>query len=186
MRIGLENVLKKLLPSESLIVKQGVLNEEFPFFHPGKSGRYETQSGVTLAVFGALHPEVLENFGLSDSTLYFEIDSAIFLALSESSKEPVYKEFSKFQTLDRELNFVLDENIATAEVARKIASVDTRIGKVFVRDIYRDAAKIGESKKSVTFSFRIEDMEKTLEDSQTLALQEKIIATLATDKNNAK
>ena len=144
LRIGLENIFKKMLPSEKCLVKQGIDSGEYPFFHPGKSGRYETESGVTLAVFGGLHPEVIENFDLLDSTLYVTMDASVFLVLYDAGKEPIFKEFSKFQTIGRELNFVLDEKIPTGEIAKSIADLDSRISGVYVRDIYRDENKVGE------------------------------------------
>jgi len=47
-----------------------------------------------------------------------------------------------------------------------------------VVDEFRDSVKIGEGKKSISFSFLIQDLTKTITDEEALAIQEKIIKKL--------
>lgn len=76
----------------------------------------------------------------------------------------------------RDLNFVMSERIQTSYVALMIAQTHPSISDVQVIDIFRDAHKLGADKKSVTFSFLIQDSEKTLTDIEMLHIQEQIIA----------
>ncbi len=92
--------------------------------------------------------------------------------------EPKFSEPSKFPGVRRELNFVLNERDLSGDVAAAVSAVDERIGSVSVLDVFRDAAKVGEGKKSVTFSFVIEDPEKTITDQEALEIQNRIVAEM--------
>ncbi|EKD29864.1 MAG: hypothetical protein ACD_78C00236G0002 [uncultured bacterium (gcode 4)] len=63
-------------------------------------------------------------------------------------------------------------------VIAKISSVSPMLSSFSVVDIFRDATKIGADKKSVTFSFLIQDLTKTITDEEALVIQEKIIKKL--------
>lgn len=59
-----------------------------------------------------------------------------------------------------------------------IASVDPRVSAVTVVDTYRDAVRVGEGKRSVTFSFKISDSEKTITDAEALDVLNRVIAKM--------
>ena len=114
-----------------------------------------------MAYFGALHPKVLQNFELPSTTWYFEVDIASLI--SSISTESHYTEPNKYPSITRELNFVMDKTASTGDVAKLISSVDPRIHSLAVVDTY-EHEKIGIGKKSVTFSFVVEDTTKTITD----------------------
>lgn len=87
-------------------------------------------------------------------------------------------EISKFPGVERELNFVMDDRDSAGNAAETIASVSPMISGVRAIDVYRDAARLGEGKRSVTFSFRIENPEKTITDAEALDIQNSAIAKM--------
>ncbi len=154
-----------------LIVWQGT---NLPFLHPNASGAYLLED-VPVGYFGTLHPKVLQNFELPPSTWYFEVDLALLSrAITTYSK---YVEPNKYPSISRELNFLLERTKSTGEVARMISEVDSRIHSLSIADVY-EHDKIGKDKKSVTFSFVIEDYAKTITDEEAQTLQNTIIQTL--------
>lgn len=89
-----------------------------------------------------------------------------------------FSEIGKYPGITRELNFVFDETTSVNSVIAKIASVSPILSNFAVVDEFRDAVKIGEGKKSISFSFLMQDMTKTITDEEALAVQESIIKKL--------
>jgi phenylalanyl-tRNA synthetase beta subunit len=65
-----------------------------------------------------------------------------------------------------------------SSVIAKIASVSPLLSNFSVVDEFRDVVKIGEGKKSISFSFLMQDITKTITDEEALVIQEKIIKKL--------
>ncbi len=82
---------------------------------------------------------------------------------------------SKYQTISRELNFLLPENTPTGEIAADISAVHPWIQNIVVDSVYRDVEKIGSKKKSVNFSFLLSNTEGTINDESALSVQNQII-----------
>lgn len=175
LREMLDGFLASILPGVEFAVEQGT---DVAYLHPNKSGSY-TVGGKILITFGSVHPATAESFGLGDETIYtFEVDYSVLSGLFATSKY-TFSEISKYPGVRRELNFVLDERTPTDQVIQKIASVHPFLSDFSVADIFRDEVKVGAGKKSVTFSFLVQDTEKTITDEEALAIQMAIISKMA-------
>lgn len=175
LRTLLDGFLRTVLPGKVFAVEQGTA--DIASFHPNKSGRYMI-NGEVLISFGSLHPGVAESFGLSNAeVLLFEVD---YQKLSHyfATASYIFSEIGKYPGITRELNFVFSETIPVSTVIAKIASVSPLLSNFSVVDEFRDAQKIGEGKKSISFSFLIQDLTKTITDEEALVIQEQIIAKL--------
>ncbi len=128
-----------------------------------------------LIRFWKIHPGVAESFEISPETLYFEVEYDTVLRLASDSPR-VFTPISRFQKIERELNFVLDEQIKTGDIATTISSLHPWIHDVYVDSVYRDEEKIGKEKKSVNFAFTLINNEDTLSDAAALEVQNNIIA----------
>lgn len=134
--------------------------------------------GEMIINFGSLHPGIAESFGLANADiLFFEVD---YQKLSHyfATASHAFVEIGKFPGITRELNFVFSETTPVSTVIAKIASVSPLLSNFSVVDEFRDATKIGEGKKSISFSFLIQDLTKTITDEEALMIQEKIIVKL--------
>lgn len=174
LRTILDGFVRSLLPRVDFTVKQGM---EIAYLHPNKSGFYAIDGELVIS-FGSLHPGVAESFGLANADiLLFEVD---YQKLSDLFASASYRfaEIGKYPGITRELNFVFEETVPVSNVITKIASVNPILSNFSVVDTFRDVTKIGEGKKSVTFSFLIQDMAKTITDEEALVIQEQIIAKL--------
>lgn len=143
-------------------------------FHPGMMGQYALSDDTPLLTFGKIHPQVAEYFDIPSDVLYFEADYEAILELS-GDKETIFHPISRFQSISRELNFIMPESTETGEIAHVIDSMSPWIHDVVVDSIYRDDAKVGSEKKSVNFAFRLQSDEWTLSDSDALDIQNSII-----------
>ena len=124
--------------------------------------------------FGELHPSVAESFGLPAGTLYFEGEYEEILR-QMTEKEVRFHSISKYQTIPRELNFVLPLHTPTAEIARTIDAVHPWIEGVTVASVYEDTTKVGEGNKSVSFAFTLSNHESTISDEEALRVQDMVI-----------
>ncbi|MDD2565339.1 MAG: hypothetical protein PHY51_00680, partial [Candidatus Gracilibacteria bacterium] len=168
-----------VIPNNNWNIVQGTKLQDFPYFHPNKSGEIRLDNSELLGAFGYINPSVASNFELDDSKLiYLEIDfTKLFDLYIKSDLE--FREIPKYPGIDRELNFVMDEKTPVGDIISSISNIDTLIKNVRIIDIYRNSEKIGENKKSVTFSVYIQDYTKTITDEDALIIQNKIIDFLA-------
>lgn len=177
-RDAVTSFLSRALPRTKFEISQGADASKFPFLHPGKCGTVSI-GGKPVAAFGAVHPKTAEKYGFVEVPVsYFEIDPEAVFALVPEFGEPAFAEISKFPGVSRELNFVMDERDSAGAAASLIASASPLVSGVTVIDTYRDAVRVGEGKRSVTFSFRIEDSEKTITDTEAFDILSRAIAKM--------
>jgi phenylalanyl-tRNA synthetase beta chain len=93
-------------------------------------------------------------------------------------KETSFQEISRFQKIERELNFVVDETTRTWAMAEHLSAVHPWIQNISVDSVYRDDAKVGAGKKSVNFAFDLISTENTISDSDAWNVQAMIIARM--------
>jgi phenylalanyl-tRNA synthetase beta chain len=139
------------------------------FLHPWVSGSYMEGASIILS-FGRIHPAVAENFGVPSDALYFEADFETLLTHARD-KDTRFSPISKYQTIPRELNFVMEKNTPTGDVARHLSSFHPWISNVVVDSIYEDEAKVGAGKKSVNFAFTLVSHDATISDEEALRVQ---------------
>lgn len=142
------------------------------FLHPGASGRYMEDDRI-IAEFWKIHPAVASNFWLEE-WFYFEIDFSTLLEHMEDG-EVRFESISRYQTIPRELNFVMNTHTPTGEVARTLDALHPWITHVTVDSIFEDAEKIGSGKKSVNFAFTLSSHDATISDEEALSVQNLII-----------
>lgn len=146
---------------------------EYYALHPGRCAEIYLNDNL-LGVVGEIHPDVAENYELEGKRIYVaELD---FDLLIEKSDEVIrYTPLPKFPPADRDLAFVLEENIEVADVIELIKeTAGPLLENIEIFDIYR-GEKIPEGKKSVAFSLLFRSYERTLRDEEINEIQDKII-----------
>lgn len=84
---------------------------------------------------------VSESFQLLRGTLFFDADYELILALMQD-RDVRFAPISRYQTIPRELNFVLPSHTPTGDIARIIDAVHPWITDVHVDSVYEDEAKV--------------------------------------------
>ena len=147
------------------------------YLHPGVSADIiNVDTNEVIGSFGKVHPQVCKNFDLISNTYYGELNLDILASLPEKTHS--VKMLSKFPAVDRDLAIVCDENTTIGQI---LECVKKSCGKLYhsanVFDIYR-SEQLGKDKKSVAFSFKLVDYEKTLTDEEINQVVNKILKDL--------
>lgn len=91
--------------------------DEFAY-HPGRCAVL-TIDGERIGVFGELHPQVAENYGIVERVYAFELEADLLFKYTKSEKQ--YTPLPKFPAVTRDIAVICDENIPvlTLEKAMK-------------------------------------------------------------------
>ncbi|MEE8445922.1 MAG: phenylalanine--tRNA ligase subunit beta, partial [Alphaproteobacteria bacterium] len=149
------------------------------WYHPGRSGALGLGPNV-LALFGEIHPGVLDAMGLAGPVAGFEV----FLhripqprARSGKTRPPLNA--SPFQPLGRDFAFVVDADVPADSLVRAARGADKAlIGQVGVFDVYQGKG-VGEGKKSIAIAVTLQPRERTLTDQDIEKVSAAIVAAVA-------
>jgi len=148
---------------------------EAPSFHPGRCAEVFSD-GKPLGIFGELHPETLENYGIGTKAYAAKLDIA---AIMEASAPKTYKPLPKFPASTRDLAVVCDDSIPVAHLEKAITEgVGKILESVKLFDIYK-GKQIADGKKSVAFSITMRSHEGTLTDEQADSAVKKALKKLS-------
>lgn len=149
--------------------------------HPGRCGRIMLGEEV-LGFVGEVHPDVLENYDISERVYIAELDLDLILASSFATQE--IKPLPKFPASRRDLALVVGERVAAGEILTNIEDVGGElVEKVELFDVYR-GGQIPEGFKSVAFAIIYRSDTSTLTDEQVNELHQKIVDVI-TEKYDA-
>ena len=167
---------------ENLIEGLGVKGVKFlretenPSFHPGKTAKLIVGRKTEAGVFGEIHPDVNENFGIEVPCYVAEINlDAVY---ENSELENKYKPLPKFPAVTRDIALVVDEEVLVQDIEDTIRKAGSNIvEKVELFDIYR-GEQVEEGKKSIAYAIVYRNESKTLTDKEVNKVHEKILRAL--------
>ncbi|MFT6558961.1 phenylalanine--tRNA ligase subunit beta [Sneathiella sp.] len=146
------------------------------WYHPGRSGVLQLGPKNRLAVFGELHPAVLEAMKVKGPVVGFELYLDAIpkpKGVAKTAKEPL--KVSDYQAVDRDFAFLMDVGVSADKVLKAAKGADKKlIADATIFDIY-EGDKVAEGKKSVALSIRLEPMDGTLTDEQIEAVSQKVV-----------
>ncbi|OED50374.1 phenylalanine--tRNA ligase subunit beta [Rhodobacteraceae bacterium (ex Bugula neritina AB1)] len=156
--------------------KVQVLRDGAAWWHPGRHGRICLGPKKTLGVFGELHPKVLKEMGIKGAAVAFTIwPDEIPLPRKSSATRPALN-ISDLQAVERDFAFVVDANVEALTLVNAAAGADkTLIEDVRVFDEFIGGS-LGEGKKSLAITVRLQPSDQTLKEKDIEAVSEKIIA----------
>ncbi|MDQ0256440.1 phenylalanyl-tRNA synthetase beta chain [Evansella vedderi] len=143
-------------------------------FHPGRAAKLLV-NGKEMGVLGQIHPSVAKEWSLPE-TYVFELN---FHALVEGKgKEIRYSPIPRYPAMDRDIALVLDETVKASEVEKVIVEFGGDLLKnVALFDLYQ-GEHLEAGKKSLAFSLRYQDPEKTLTEEEVTKVHESVLAGL--------
>ncbi len=149
-----------------------------PFLHPGKSAIIKLHN-KKLGYIGALHPNIISAKGLKEETFLFSID----LDVLHSGQSILYKKFSRFPSTQRDLAFVVDQEVSSDEVMNLIKlQAGKDLVDLIIFDVYQGTG-VPDNKKSLAYSLKWQSNEKTLIDGEVDELVKKIVKSLFKELN---
>ncbi len=150
--------------------------QDNPSYHPGRCALVSVD-GEALGYMGQVHPTVAKNYGIDRELYCAEIN---FTKLTGLLLPPVtYVPLPKYPAVTRDLSIVCDEALTVAQAEETIIKAGGKLLRsVKLFDIYR-GANLGEGKKSLAFSLELRADDRTLTDTDSEQVIQKVLAALA-------
>lgn len=149
------------------------------WWHPGRHGRICLGPKKTLAVFGEVHPKILDALNVKGPAVAFTIfPEEIPMPRKSSATRPAL-ELRDLQAVERDFAFVVDSSVEALTLVNAAAGADKAlIESVRVFDEFtgeKAEAQMGEGKKSIAVTVRLQPTDKTLKEKDIEAVATKII-----------
>lgn len=146
-----------------------------PYLHPGRQA-YAVSDKKTIAVFGELHPDIAQDFGIG--TRVYVAECTLSELFSVSEKTVLYRPLPRFPAVERDLALVCDISLPAAEIEAVIRQAGGKLLEdVRLFDVYQ-GEQIEPGKKSVAYSLRFRSAQGTLSDADIDPAMQKIIRRL--------
>ncbi|MEO6173353.1 MAG: phenylalanine--tRNA ligase subunit beta, partial [Arenimonas sp.] len=165
---------------ESLL-KLANLSAEFmasdlPFVHPGRSANIMLQ-GNKIGWLGYLHPRLVKICDIDSEVLCFELDMS---AVTERTI-PLASELSRFPSVRRDLALVVPESMPWAALEASLkAALGPLLRQVLLFDRYVGTG-LEPGSKSLAMGLILQDVSRTLTDSESEQAVQKALAALYED-----
>ena len=128
-----------------------------------------------LVTFGTILPALAKRFGIKQPVYAAEINWQVLFSLVKRDKFS-FKELPKFPEVRRDLALLLDESVAYGDLRKAAFKAGKKLLKsVSLFDVYR-GDKIPAGKKQYAMNFVLQDIEKTLTDSDVENAMNRILS----------
>ncbi len=149
------------------------------WFHPGRHGVICLGPKKVLGIFGEIHPKVLDAMDVKGPVVGFTLfPEEIPMPRAQSASRGAL-EISDLQAVERDFAFVVDTGVEAINLANAAAGADKKlIDGVTVFDEFagpKAEAQMGEGKKSIALSVRLQPKDKTLTEDEIEAVAAKIV-----------
>ncbi|TRD20721.1 phenylalanine--tRNA ligase subunit beta [Palleronia caenipelagi] len=156
--------------------KVQIFREGSAWWHPGRHGRICLGPKKTLGTFGEVHPKILREMGVKGPAVALTLWPEEIPAPRNSSTARPALSLSDLQAVERDFAFVLDARVEAQKVimaaqgADKALIEDVRVFDEFI------GGSLGEGRKSLAITVRIQPQDKTLTDKEIEAISQKIVS----------
>ncbi len=149
--------------------------KDHPSYHSGRCAKV-TIDGMDVGVMGQVHPLVAKNYGIDVDVYCAEI--SFTKLLSCQLPDATYTPLPKYPAVTRDLSLVCDEAVTVAQAEDVITAAAGKLLRgVKLFDIYRGVG-VPEGKKSMAFSLELRADDRTLTDTDSEAVVNKVLAAL--------
>lgn len=157
---------------ESLNIQPGMFQVEPTapvWYHPHQCCTLKKGPRV-LGYIGALHPRVVEHFGLKGNVVGFELVSSI---LNDFKRAPSRQLPSAYPSVVRDFCFVMPQHHRVDDILQHMNKLES-VTRVDVVDVYR----MSEAERSVSFQVTLQLQERTLTEADIEQTYASIISTV--------
>ncbi|NKE06315.1 phenylalanine--tRNA ligase subunit beta [Mesobacillus selenatarsenatis] len=170
----LKGIVEGLFSKLGLDRQLGFVKAELDGLHPGRTADI-LLNGKTIGFIGQVHPTMQKSLDLKE-TYVFELSLKNLL---EAETAPLqYTAIPRFPSVSRDIALVVDKGTAAGDLEKVITEAGGSLLKeVNVFDLY-EGEKMEEGKKSLAFSLKYFDPEKTLTDEDIAKAHNKVLAAL--------
>ena len=159
--------------------KVQILRGASDWWHPGRHGMICLGPKKVLGVFGELHPRVLRAMDVKGPAVAFTLWPAeIPLPRKTGATRPALA-LNDLQPVERDFAFVVDAEVQALDLVNAAAGADrTLITDVRVFDEFIGGS-LGEGKKSLAITVRLQPVEATLKEAEIEAVAAKVVDKVA-------
>jgi phenylalanyl-tRNA synthetase beta chain len=155
--------------------KVQILRGAREWWHPGRHGMICLGPKKVLGVFGEIHPKILREMDVKGPVVGFTIWPAEVPLPRNAGASKGALELKDLQPVDRDFAFVVDAQVEALTLVNAAAGADkAMITDVRVFDEFIGGA-LGEGKKSIAVTVRIQPQDKTLKDEEIEAISAKVV-----------
>ncbi len=145
------------------------------WWHPGRHGRICLGPKKVLGVFGELHPKVLRAMDVKGPAVAFTLWPAEIPEPRKAGANRGALAVSDLQAVERDFAFVVDADVEALSLVNAAAGADKAlIEDVRVFDEFIGGS-LGEGKKSLAITVRLQPTGSTLKDAEIEAVSQKIV-----------
>lgn len=170
----LKGVLEGMFAKLGLTDKVNYLQATINGLHPGRTAEVML-NGEKVGFIGQVHPSVQKKLDLKD-TYVFEL--SLKSVLDAAIEALHYEAIPRFPSITRDIALVVDKEKSAGDLKSIIVEAGGRVLKeVNVFDLY-EGDRMEEGKKSIAFSLKYVDPERTLTDEDITKTHEKVLHAL--------
>ena len=145
------------------------------YYHPGRSAR-ALLSGIVVAEFGQVHPEVAEARKLRQDLFLAEIDLEQLYDLGLRTVK--FNPLAKYPAVERDFSFVFGDDVTFGQIRAAVDAVGiAELRQLRPVEIFRGGS-IPAGKYSILLRVRLQSDERTLRDDELTQWSGKIVAEL--------
>ena len=145
------------------------------WWHPGRHGMICLGPKKVLGIFGEVHPRTLSAMNVKGPAMAFTIWPEEVPLPRKSGASRGAMDISDLQAVERDFAFVVDADVAALTLVNAAAGADKAlIEDVRVFDEFIGGS-LGEGKKSLAITVRLQPRETTLKDKDIEALSAKVV-----------
>ena len=155
--------------------KVQILRGADAWWHPGRHGKICLGPKKVMGVFGEVHPKVLAALDVKGPAVAFTLyPEEIPMPRKKSASRGALK-LHDLQAVERDFAFVVDKDVEALSLVNAASGADkTLIEDVRVFDEFIGGS-LGENKKSIAVTVRLQPTEKTLKEADIEAVSAKIV-----------
>lgn len=167
--------IEAILASVGAPARVQIMRNGAEWWHPGRHGQICLGPKKVLGIFGELHPKILREMDIKGAAVAFTIYlEEIPLPKNTSASRPAL-EASELQAVERDFAFVVNADVeALTIVNAALGSDKALIEEVRVFDEFIGGS-LGEGKKSLAITVRLQPKEATLTEKDLEAVSAKIV-----------
>ncbi|MEH7248793.1 phenylalanine--tRNA ligase subunit beta [Neobacillus niacini] len=168
----LEGLFAKVGLTESVTYVQAQVDN----MHPGRTAEIHL-NGVRIGFVGQVHPNMQKELDLKD-TYVFEL--SLKAVLEEAAAALRYEAIPRFPSITRDIALVVDKETVAGVLKDIIQGAGGKLLKeVNVFDLY-EGDRMEEGKKSIAYSLKYMDPERTLTDEEVTKVHTQVLEALKT------
>ncbi|MBF9030744.1 phenylalanine--tRNA ligase subunit beta [Rhodobacterales bacterium HKCCE3408] len=155
--------------------KVQILRGARDWWHPGRHGMICLGPKKVLGVFGELHPKILREMDVKGPAMAFTLWPAEIPMPRKATASRGALAISDLQAVERDFAFVVDARVEALDLVNAASGADKAlIDDVRVFDEFVGGS-LGEGRKSIALTVRLQPAEKTLTEEEIDAVGRKIV-----------